>query len=488
MTDEHEITPDNNAPESARNSHAATAAAVADAPPPADAADHQEQVLQWRGQLQDTLDRQDSPQARNLLRSLREIDRAEVIYELDSEHLQQALALLSDRALAESLDDLDRDEALALAQRMDPQRLAAALRKAPIDLVADIVRGLDWEQSSRLLHGMPAGEMLGDILLFDDDKAGGIMSPDVVALQQAWPVAHAINVLRSSQTHPENIRQLFAVDTAGKLVGWLELSQLIFAKPGSRVRDLMNKDIIAVGTHDDQELAANLAQRYDLLSVPVIDAEGLLKGAITGDDLARVAEQEATEKIHRIAGIGADDGVKAPIRSSVLARLPWLGINIAAVALVAGLISLFESTVTSYAILVSHMAMVMNQTGVIGNQVNILIIRALAVGDATPRDVLPLLRRELIVLSINGVMVAAVTGLFVGIWRLNPALGILVAAASLLSYILATAAAVLIPLAMRRLRLDPAASSGTILPTLTDIFGSITFLLLATVFLTLLVE
>ena len=447
-----------------------------------------EQIIGWRDEVAQHIDEQRPQQALELLDSLPLVDRAEVVHQLEDEQFPPTISQLTDEQMAAILDVLDREETVELAERIDQQRLVEIIKHGPIDLVADLVRGLEWDESSHLLTQLRSGSLLSDLLKFNDDDAGGIMTPDVVALGSNWTVPYAIDRLRKSQTHPEHVRQLFVVDGRNKLLGWVELSDLIFSKPGSRIKDLMNTDVGAGRTARDEAQAAEAAQRYHLLSMPVVDDGGLLKGAISADDLNRAAERSVTDYVHRIADIGSADGVRVPLRSSIMARFPWLMIHIAAVALVATFISLFESTLTTFSVLVAHMAMVMNQTGVIGNQVNIVTIRALGVGDITARDLGWLLWREYRVLAINGVLVAAATALFVGLWRLNPWLGLVVFMASLAAYFLSVAVAVAVPIAMRQLKVDPAVSSGTILTTLTDVFSSISFLILATIFLSLLVD
>ena len=446
-----------------------------------------EQIIAWRDDLAEHIDEHRPQEALELLDSLPLVDRAEVVHQLDDDQFGATVALLSDEQMAAILDVLDREETVEVAERIERQRLVEIIKHGPIDLVADLVRGLEWDESSHLLTQLRSGSLLSDLLKFDDDDAGGIMTPDVIALGGNWTVPYAIDRLRKSQIDPEHIRQLFVVDGKNQLQGWLEFSDLVFSKPGSRIRDLMNTDVVAVRTDSDEGEVVEAAQRYHMLSVPVVDDGGLLKGAISTDELNRAAERTTTDFVHRIADTGSADGVRVPLRSSIKARIPWLLINIVAVAVVAGFISLFESTLTTFSVLVAHMAMVMNQTGVIGNQVNIVTIRALGVGDITTRDLGWLLWREYRVLAINGLLVAGATALFVGVWRLNPYLGLVVFLASLAAYFLSVAMAVAVPLVMRQLKVDPAVSSGTILNTLTDVFSSISFLILATVFLSLLV-
>jgi magnesium transporter len=424
--------------------------------------------------------------AASMLSELAPPDQAEIISDLEASSQATLLGQLSEDAVADILEHMEVDEANELSGLVDVQRMAAVLDRTEPDVAADVLRGIEWAEASQILARMENRRAVGSLLLYQDDDAGGLMSPEVVALRDTWPAPHAINVLRSSGLEAPSMRQLFVVDSDQRLVGRLELSELVFAPPGALVRDVMRTDVISVEPGTDQEEAARLAERYEIRSLPVVDPQGRLEGAIAFEDLYRVAEREATEDMYRMAGSIGEDRPDGPIMRSVRSRLPWLIANVGTVVAVAAVLSMFESTLDSLAILAVYMPMVMNQAGIAGTQTTTVIVRSLALGDVSTRDTLALLKREYGLAIINGFLVAAVLAGVVTLWRLDIYLGLVIFGAMMISYFVAATVGVVVPLAMKTFRIDPATASGVILTTFTDIAGGVSYLGLATVFLTLL--
>ena len=418
-----------------------------------------------------------------VLQELRAPDQAEVLSELEPEARQVVLGALSEERIAEILEHMDVDDAVSVSGLIDLKRMASVLDRAEPDVAADVLRGIEWSSASRILARMDDRSTIGNLLLHRDDHAGGLMTTNVVALRDGWPVSHALTMLRTSGLERDQMRQLFVVSSDGRLVGELELPDLVFAPPGSLVRDAMNPDVISVETGTDQEEAARLIQRYEIRSLPVVDAEGRLEGAISVEDLIQVAEEEATEDMYRLAAVGREDSAAGPVRVSVRNRLPWLMANILTVIAVAAVLSAFASTFDTLAILAVYLPMVMNQSGVAGTQVTTVVVRSLALGDIGLSSTMRLLRREYILAAVNGSVVSATLGIVVGAWRLDVYLGLIVFAAMYLSYFVAASAGVLVPMTMKRLNIDPATASGVILTTFTDIAGGVFYLGLATIFL-----
>lgn len=424
--------------------------------------------------------------AANLLGALAPPDQAEIISDLESSSQATLLGQLTEDAVADILEYMEVDDAVELSGLVDVSRMAAVLDRTEPDVAADVLRGIEWAEASQILARMENRRAVGSLLLYQDDDAGGLMTPEVVALRDTWPAPHAINVLRSSGLETPSMRQLFVVDADQQLVGRLELPDLVFAQPGALVKDVMHTDVISVETGTDQEDAARLAERYEIRSLPVVDAQGRLEGAIAFEDLYRVAEREATEDMYRMAGSIGEDRPDGPIMRSVRSRLPWLIANVGTVLLVAVILSAFESTLDTLAILAVYMPMVMNQAGIAGTQTTTVIVRSLALGDINPRDIASLLQREYRLAFINGFIVALVLGAVVMVWRFDFYLGLVIFVSMLLSYFAAATIGVLVPLAMKRFNIDPATASGVILTTVTDIAGGVSYLGLATLFLHLL--
>jgi magnesium transporter len=418
------------------------------------------------------------------LEELRAPDQADVVAEL-SEPVQQALlGALPAETIAEIIEHLDVEDAAEISGLIDVDRMAAVLDTSSPEVAADILRQVDWTVASQILARMEDRSTVGELLLYPDDDAGGLMTPEVTGLRENLTVGMALSVLRGAEASRENIRVLFAIDNGGRLTGVLELSDLVFAGPEKYIRDVMTPDPISVETGTDQELCAQIMTRYDLLALPVVDRTGVLVGAISVEELVEVARDEATEDMFRMVGIGGGERAGESIGASIRSRLPWLVLNLGTVLLAGFVLSLFADTIERATILAVFIPVVLGQAGIAGTQTLTLIVRSIALGEVDQRDTGSLLRHELVLAVIQGLVVSVVLGLVVLAWQQDVSLGLIIAGAMAINLILAAAGGVLVPLGMRAVRIDPAASSAVLVTTLTDVMGLLVYLGLATAFLT----
>ena len=428
----------------------------------------------------------DEQQALSELQELRDPDKAEVLADLEPENRRTLLGNLSNDEIADVLEHMDVNEAVEVSGLIDVDRMAGVLESVSSDVAADVLRGIDWADASQILVRMEDRSAVGSLLLHKDDDAGGLMSTEFVSMRQSWSTTRAISVLRNSRLDPQDMRQLFAVDDDGVLVGVLELPELVFATPGSNVSDVMNSDVVSVKAGTDQEEAARLMQRYEVRSIPVVDRNGRLEGTIAIEDLVDVVESEATEDMFRMIGVRGDVRSIETVRGSVRNRLPWLMVNLATVLATGFVLSLFAGTLDSLTILVVYLPVVMGQAGIAGTQTLTIIVRSMAIGEVVTGDVRKLLIREALLAIAQGVVVAIVIALVVFVWRGDVYLAGIVAGALFLNLFVAALSGVLIPFTLRALKVDPAASSAVFLTTVTDIVGIAAYMGLATVFLSVL--
>ena len=428
----------------------------------------------------------DEQQALSELQELRDPDKAEVLADLGPENRRTLLGNLSNDEIADVLEHMDVNEAVEVSGLIDVDRMAGVLESVSSDVAADVLRGIDWADASQILVRMEDRSAVGSLLLHKDDDAGGLMSTEFVSMRQSWSTTRAINVLRNSRLDPRDMRQLFAVDDDGVLVGVLELPELVFATPGSNVSDVMNSNVVSVKAGTDQEEAARLMQRYEVRSIPVVDRNGRLEGTIAIEDLVDVVESEATEDMFRMIGVRGDVRSIETVRGSVRNRLPWLMVNLATVLATGFVLSLFAGTLDSLTILVVYLPVVMGQAGIAGTQTLTIIVRSMAIGEVVTGDVRKLLIREALLAISQGVVVAIVIALVVFVWRGDVYLAGIVAGALFLNLFVAALSGVLIPFTLRALKVDPAASSAVFLTTVTDIVGIAAYMGLATVFLSVL--
>ncbi|HIE39472.1 MAG TPA: magnesium transporter, partial [Anaerolineae bacterium] len=247
--------------------------------------------------------------------------------------------------------------------------------------------------------------------------------------------------------------------------------------------EIMDPDVIHVRADVDQEEAARLMSRYDLLALPVVDDKDHLLGLITHDDLVEVLEEEATEDIYRLGGVPEEHPVDVPIPTALRARLPWLVLNLGTAMASATVLSLFESTIARVAVLAAFFPVVAGVSGSAGTQTLTVIVRGLALGELEPKDGLRALARELLIGITNGLAVGSLIASIALVWKGTPMLGAVVGLATLLNMIGAGIAGVLVPLGMLVLKIDPALASPILVTTTTDTLGYLIYLGLATLVL-----
>lgn len=428
----------------------------------------------------------DAEQALSELQELRVPDKAEVLADLEPENRRALLGNLTNDEIADVLEHMEVDEAVEVSGLVDVDRMAKVLESVSNDVAADVLRGIDWADASNILVRMEDRSAISNLLLYQDDDAGGLMSTEFVAIRNSWTTTRAVTALRNSGLEPEDMRQLFAVDDEGLLVGVLELPDLVFARAGLNVSDVMNADVVSVNSDTDQEDAARLMQRYEVRALPVVDESGRLEGTIAIEDLVDVVESEATEDMFRMLGVQGDVRAVESVRGSVRNRLPWLMINLATVLATGFVLNLFTETLSSLTVLAVFLPVVMGQAGIAGTQTLTIIVRSMAIGETATGDARAILVREALLAVAQGVVVAAVIAGVVFLWRGDAYLAGIVAGALFLNMFIAALSGVLIPFTLRALKADPAASSAVFLTTVTDIAGIAAYMGLATAFLSLL--
>jgi magnesium transporter len=329
---------------------------------------------------------------------------------------------------------------------------------------------------------MSDARQVESLMRYPDDTAGGRMTPGVLSLREEESAQSAIDNLRRTQPDSEVPYYLFVTDASGALKGVLGLRDLITAKPEASLRELVKSTVYSIKASEDQEQAAKLMRRYNLLLLPVTDDSGHLIGAIHSKDLVQVIEEENTEDIYRLAGVSTDGQLQvwSPIRVSIRRRLPWLGINLLTAFLAAGVVSIFEGTIAQLALLAVFQGIIAGQGGNAATQSLAIMVRAIALGEVQFSDLKRALMRELKIGAINGLAIGIAVGLGAWAWKDQPLLGLLVAISMFGNMIAAGLAGTAVPLILRSMKLDPALASAVLVTTVTDCVGFGLFLWLAT--------
>jgi magnesium transporter len=422
-----------------------------------------------------------------LLEPLRPPDQATLFEDLDPEEQIDLLPRLHPRESADILEELEEQKAAEIATQLETQNLAKIVDYMEPDEAADLLKDISPEQAKQVLAEISEPSEVIPLLSYPDDSAGGMMTSVEFDLQADMTVEQAIDYLRTKSPDEEQIYYLFVVDSSDHLVGVVSLRQLVISKPGTKIRDIMNTDVISIAAGTDREEAARLMTRYDLLALPVVDEKQCLVGMITYDDSFDVLEDEATEDIYRLGGV--PEGAVTDIKISVVmrGRLPWLALNLVTAMASATVLSVFQSTIARAAVLAAFFPIVAGVTGSAATQTLTVTVRGLALGEINIAEALPVLGREILIGLLNGLSIGGLVAIIAILWKGPPILGAIVGVATLLNMLTAGFAGVLVPIIIERLKIDPALASPILVTTTTDTLGYLIYLGLATALISLLV-
>lgn len=428
-------------------------------------------VAAGKERMREILHGDDVEAARAALEALHPADRAEIFEELAEDEQRTMLSLLSAEGIARMLEHMDEDVVREVADEMPRATLARVLDETQGDIAADILREMPPSEAAMTLGQMKrAGEILS-LMQHSDETAGGIMTRGYVTLHKDMTVEEALAFLRATKPAAEESYYLYVLDSRNRLQGVVSLRQLVVANPQQRIEDIMVRDVASVAPDTDQEVAAQLLQHYRLRSIPVVDAEGVLQGVITSDDIIDVIQEEATEDMYRMVGVGGDESALVPVSQALRRRVPWLIVNLLTAFLSALTVSLFEGTISKVATLAAFMPVIAGHGGNTGTQVTTIVVRGLALGEVRPSDTWVIVGREIVFGLVHGFIVGVLTGVLAYVLSGNEWLALVVFVAMVGNVLVAGVMGAVIPLGMRLIRVDPALASAIWLTTFTDIAG-----------------
>jgi len=436
--------------------------------------------------LLDLLEEENDARLARFAAAVHPADLAELLDSLEDPQKQFRLfRVLTAEHASEVLRNVSEETRAVLQPYLSDARLAAIVEHLDTDDATDIVAELPEDRQRTLLHraSPETRRDVEELLSYADDTAGGIMKTEVATVDAAMTVKEITEYIRQNGEEFHDIQTVFVTADQGRLVGYIPLRRLILASDYTAAEQIMETEIISVRTDLDQEEVAHLFEKYDLLSVPVVDALDRVVGRITIDDIVDVIEEEATEDILRLAGVAAEAARVATPLQGVRSRLPWLGLNLMTATISALTIGLFEGTIHTVAIAAALMTIVASQGGNAGVQTMTLIVRGLATGDVETRHVLRILGRECLVAIANGAVLGAIAGMVVYLWRGDVALSMVLGCAMILNLLVAAVLGSVVPLGCKLVGIDPAVSSSVFVTAGTDILGFFLFLRLLTLVL-----
>lgn len=440
-----------------------------------------------RSKLKRLLELGDLDGARERLLPLHSSEIARLLEGLSDEGVIAAFNLLEAEVASETLLELEGRTRELLAEAVPHEDMVEIVSEMATDDATDIISELSTHDAKKVLDGMEWRDsiVVQKLLKYPDDTAGGKMEAELVKVRSSSTVAETIEEVRSRSEEVENIACVFVVDDAGRFEGTVSLDKLILAKVDTLISDLTDKDAIRVTTDLDQEEVARILQRYDLLSLAVVDDNLRLVGRITIDDMVDVLEEEIFEDFYRMASVGAEDrALDAPLRSFGK-RSPWLLLNLVTAFAAASVVKFFEGTIESLVILAVLMPVVAGLGGNAATQTITVVVRGLALGEFGLGSARKVLMKEVAVGLANGLLVGLVAGAMAYVLGADFMIGVLLFLAMTANLIIAGLSGSVIPIFLKWLKLDPALSASIIVTACTDVGGFFTFLGLAAVFMEL---
>lgn len=403
----------------------------------------------------------------------------DILEALNADQRRALVRLLGQDFDFTALTEVDEAIRLDIVESLPNDQIAKAVQELDSDDAVYILEDLDKEDQDEILAQLPFTERirLRRSLDYPEETAGRRMQTEFVAVPPFWTVGQTIDYMREDENLPESFTQIFVIDPTFKLVGAVDLDQILRTKRHVGISEIMHETRHAIPATMDQEEAAQVFEQYDLLSAAVVDENERLVGVLTIDDVVDVIQQEAEEDLLRMGGVG-DEELSDSILATSRSRVPWLLVNLVMAFLAASVIGLFDATIEQVVALAILMPIVAGMGGNAGSQTMTVTVRALATKDIDIYNAGRVIRREIGVGLINGVIFATLIGFVAGFW-FQPEIGFIIAAAMTINMLTAALGGILVPLLLDRFGADPAVASAVFVTTITDVIGFFAFLGLA---------
>ncbi|HGO7607346.1 TPA: magnesium transporter [Neisseria meningitidis] len=385
----------------------------------------------------------------------------------------EVLLEVSDAVRETLIESMDKDELLAAVDDLDADELAELADDLPHQVVYEALQTRDEEERAQVKAAMS----------YEDNQVGAIMDFELVSIRADVACEVVLRYLRRFDSLPDHTDKIFVVDENDVLQGVLPIRKLLVADPEDLVENVMAKDVVRFRAEDDVEEAAQAFERYDLVTAPVVDENKKLIGRITIDEMVDVIREESEADMLNMAGLQEEEDLFAPVLDSVKNRWMWLAINLCTAFLASRVIGAFEGSIEKIVALAALMPIVAGIGGNSGNQTITMIVRAMAMGQLTDMQAGRLLKKEVGVALVNGIIWGTVMGAVSWLLYGSLGIGLVMVAAMTLNLLLAATVGVLIPVVMEKFGRDPALGSSVLITAVTDSGGFLIFLGLATLFL-----
>jgi magnesium transporter len=424
-------------------------------------------------------------QVQSMLNAMHPAEIAHLLESSPPARRQYLWDLIDTKNEGETLIELGEEARASLVEEMESGELIEAVKDLEVDDVADFLQGLPNRLIEQTLSGMSRQqrERVEAVLGYDEDTAGGMMDTEVITTRADVNVDVVLRYLRMQDKLPTHADSLIIIDKYDKYIGVLSISDLLISQPEVLVESIMDSKQPAIPASMSSTEVASLFEDRNLISAPVVDHNANLLGRITIDDVVDVIRDEAEHSMMGMAGLNEEEDLFAPVIPSVKRRALWLGTNLLTAFLAAWVINQFTETLESAIALVVLMSIVPSMGGIAGSQTLTLVIRGMALGQIGRGNTRSLLIKELLLGLINGVIWAVVVFAISVLFFDDVSIGIVVAIAMLLNLLIAPLTGVLLPIALRKVGIDPALAGSVLLTTVTDVVGYAAVLGLASLLL-----
>jgi len=434
--------------------------------------------------ISDALAASDYAQIERLIDGMHPADIADLLESLPPEKREDILNRIDADLLGEVLIELSEGVREDLIDKIDDLQLIAATKTLETDELADLIAGLPQDRVAEVLFALDrqTRERLDAVMGYPEDSAGGLMDMDAVTVRQNVTIDVVQRYLRLRGELPEYTDKLFVVNSKGELRGVLKVSDILTSRSDVLVKSVMDHDPVVFNANEPAQEVAAAFERYNLISAPVVD-DGQLIGRITIDDIVDVIRDEADHSVMARAGLDEEADIFAPVPKATRDRAVWLGINLITAFIASAVIAHFQGAIEKIVALAVLMPIVASMGGNAGTQTLTIAVRGLAMGTISPANAKRVIKQELLIGGLNGVIWALVIAAITILWFHDLKLGAVIAAATFLNLITAALSGVLLPLGLKKVGIDPALAGGVTLTTVADVIGYIAFLGLATAFL-----
>lgn len=386
---------------------------------------------------------------------------ASIIDEAEDEEKYELFAIFSEAKQKEIVDDMSSDE------------------------LADLLGSMEPEEANKILSKMDKedADEVKELLTYEPDTAGGIMATEFISIRQNMTIAETFKYLQKEAPDAETAYYIYVLDEKDILKGVVSMRDLVVSSFSTKIIDIMNDNVISVPANMDQEEVGHKFEKYGFLTMPVVSEENEMLGIITVDDVMQILRDETTEDIHRLAGIMEGEKVTGSLVNSVKSRFPWLLVNLVTAILAAMTVNTFQDTIQKVVTLATFMPIVAGMGGNAGTQTLTIVVRGIALGEVTFKNAKKILFKEIGVGLSNGIGIGTIVALLGYLWVGKPVFGLVIGMAMILNMTAATFAGFIVPVVLKKLKVDPALASAVFVTTVTDVCGFFFFLGLATIFI-----